>query len=268
MDHISLLLNFLQYCVPYSSNIPHSRTTMPTILVSGAASGLGAAFVEAYAKQPNTTIIALDRKPFATRWPNVHCPTVDVTDESSVGQFASLNKGTPIDLMIHSAGVRGLVPSQEDIYPDNVAACETLPVMDAATLTRTFEINSLGTFLLIRALLPNLRLAQNPKVITMSSRMGSLDNNQLPNAAAGSAYAYRASKAAQNAMVRSFAVDIPEVTFVMCHPGRVETKLVRCKEEGAISAEESVEGILSLIEGWGKESSGCFFDRFGRRIQW
>ena len=98
--------------------------------------------------------------------------------------------------------------------------------------------------------------------------MGSIGNNELPNKDAGSAYAYRASKAAMNAIVRSFAIDVPEVAFILCHPGRVETNLVRCKEEGAITVEESVDAIVPLIEKWGKGDSGNFYDRFGRTIQW
>lgn len=241
---------------------------MPSILISGAANGLGAAFVEAYAKQPDTNILAVDRALIGSTHQNVECFTVDVTDEASLYALQQAIPDRPIDLFIHSAGVRGLVRSVEDAKPDDVAACETISVMDTATLNQAFQINALGTFTLIRALLPNLRKSANPKVITMSSRMGSIGNNAAGNRAAGSAYAYRASKAAQNAMMRSFAVDVPEVTFVMCHPGRVETKLVRCKEEGAISAEESVGMMVPLIEGWRKEDSGRFFDRFGEVIEW
>lgn len=140
--------------------------------------------------------------------------------------------------------------------------------MDLETITRTFQINTVTTFSLLRALLPNLQLAKQPKVIVMSSRMGSLANNALPNAAAGSAYAYRASKAALNMIVRSFAVDAPAVTFVLCHPGRVETNLVKGREEGAITAEKSVEGMVPLIERWGESDSGKYYDRFGEVIPW
>lgn len=246
----------------------HRLITMTTILISGAANGLGAAFVDAYAKKRDTRIIAIDRAPLQPAFTNVEPFTVDVTDETSINTFKQAISDRPIDLVIHSAGIRGLVSQFENEKPDDVAACETLEVMDTATLSHTFHINAIGTFNLVRALLPNLRRAANPKVITMSSRMGSLGNNERPNRAAGSAYAYRASKAAQNAVVRSFAVDVPEVTFVMCHPGRVETKLVRCREEGAISAEESVQAMVPLIEGWGREDSGKFFDRFGGVIPW
>lgn len=241
---------------------------MPTILITGAANGLGAAFVEAYRIQPETKIIALDRLPITATHENVQSHTLDLTNEQAIINFAEQISTTKIGLIMHSAGIRGLVPALEDQHPNNVAACETLAAMDLETMTRTFQINTVGTFALLRALLPNLRLAEQPKVVIMSSRMGSLSNNSLPNASAGSAYAYRASKAALNMIVRSFAADVPEVTFVLCHPGRVETKLVRGREEGAIETEESVRGLMPLIERWDSNDSGKFYDRFGAAIDW
>lgn len=240
---------------------------MPTILVSGAASGLGLAFLQAFARDSSNTLIALDQKPLPDTAlpPTAKCfnYTVDVTSESSIKELTPLVSDLPIDLVIHSAGIRGLVPEVEAEHPNDVAACETLSIMNLDTLMQTFQINAAGTFLLLRALLPNLRLANDPKVVIMSSRMGSVGHNT-----AGSAYAYRASKAALNAMVKSLSIDVPEVAFVLCHPGRVETKLVKCKEEGAISAAESVNGLLPLIAKWSKADSGKFYDRFGEPIVW
>jgi NAD(P)-dependent dehydrogenase (short-subunit alcohol dehydrogenase family) len=241
---------------------------MPTVLISGAANGLGAAFVGAYKSQSDTKVIAIDRSATTSKDDNVHTFAVDVSSESSIHFFAQELEDQPIDLVIHSAGIRGLVRSLEDKHPDDVPACETLDVMDESTLAQTYQINAVGTFLFLRAILPNLRAAKDPKVIVMSSRMGSISNNAAGNKDAGSAYAYRASKAAMNAIVRSFAIDVPEVSFILCHPGRVETKLVRCKEDGAITTEESVNGLLPLIQQWSKSDTGKFYDRFGETIPW
>lgn len=81
-------------------------------------------------------------------------------------------------------------------------------------------------------------------------------------------YAYRASKAALNAIIKSFAIDVPEVTFLLLHPGRVETGLVEWKEEGAVSAEESVRDCMLVIDGLESDESGTFTDRFGVIIPW
>ncbi|KAM3415411.1 hypothetical protein BST61_g8937 [Cercospora zeina] len=233
----------------------------------GRREGIGAACVEAYQAKPDNTIIAVDRQRVENASQNVQAIEVDVRNERSVQSLAHRMKDRPLDLVIHSAGVRGLVPAMEISAPGNVAACETRSVMDAETLTRTFHVNTLGTFLLLRALLPNLRRTEG-NVVVMSSRMGSICNNELPNREAGSAYAYRASKAAQNMIVRSLAVDEPEITFVLCHPGRVESKLVKWREEDAISPRESVEGLLPMIQHWTKQDSGRFYDRSGERVEW
>lgn len=256
--------------VSYLSNVlvVNRSISMPTILVSGAASGLGRAFLDAYSNDKSNTIIAIDREDIALSTGQNHAATirshiVDVTDENSINHLATMLSGVPIDLFIHSVGIRGLVSAIEDAQPESVAAAETLDVMDLSTLMHTFQVNAAGTFLLIRALLPNLRQANAGKVIVMSSRMGSVGHNTT-----GSAYAYRASKAALNAMVKSFSLDVPEVVFVLCHPGRVESRLVKYKEDGAISAQESVSGLLSLVERWNKNNSGQFYDRFGQPIVW
>ena len=160
------------------------------------------------------------------------------------------------------------MPAVEDAHPDDVAAAETLAVMDSATMLRTYEVNAVGTFTLLKHLIPHLRrdAARPPRVVIMSSRMGSISYNTT-----GGAYAYRASKAALNAIVKSFSIDVADACFACVHPGRVETGLVKTREEGAISAEESVETMLGVIERLGVEgglTSGCFVDRWGNDIGW
>jgi NAD(P)-dependent dehydrogenase (short-subunit alcohol dehydrogenase family) len=243
-----------------------------TILISGASSGLGRAFLNAYASDAETTIVAIDRAPIdVSQFQNsssIHTLKVDVTSQESITGLVDVLDNRPIDLVIHSVGIRGLVPSIEKEHPDDVARAETLEAMDTDTMLRTFHINTVGTFMLIRALLPHLHKAtktsgEPAKVIIMGSRMGSVSYNST-----GSAYAYRASKAALNAVIKSFSIDVPDLVFSVLHPGRVETGLVKCREEGAIEAEESVRDMLKLIPKLGQEKSGGYFDRFGDNIGW
>jgi len=246
---------------------------MPTILITGAASGLGEAFLNVFASHPSNEIFTLDRLSLPASQLSISRVThqdLDLTSESDLATWYSTHlKDKALDLVVHCAGIRGLVPEVERNHPDNVAACETMQVMDSATMRRAFDINALATFNLFRIILPSLTLAayenpeRPPKVIVMTSRMGSLTANM-----GGGAYAYRASKAALNAIVKSFSIDIPEVAWILIHPGTVETKLVKCKEEGAISAKESIEELMKLIPNFGQENSGKFYDRFGVEIPW
>jgi len=260
-----------------------------TVLITGAASGIGRCFAQHYLRQPNALVIGADINEIkipATADSGTHADHnvelqgtlvkihMDMSSSSSITTATSSLKSThhiqQIDLVIHSAGIRGLVPRIEADTPNDVAAAETLHAMDAATMLRTYQINTLGTFTLLQSLADHglFRTAdsgpQSPtKVIIMSSRMGSLSYNT-----AGGGYAYRASKAALNAIVRSMSIDLPHVVFALVHPGRVETGLTKCREEGAIEVEESVRDMLGIIGGLKKEDTGRFIDRFGANIGW
>lgn len=271
-----------------------SSTKNPTILVTGAFSGLGRAFFEHFAalprndqesshgQVPDFKVVGIDRQPWLDQDGNLqpshaHGPRsvyvqVDITSpRQELDAFVHewIGAETPVHLVVHSAGVRGLVPGVEVHKSDDVAAADALDVMDAATMMRTFEVNTVGTFNVLAAVLPNLRLAAarglSPRVAVMSSRIGSMTANVK-----GGAYAYRASKAALNAVVKSMSVDVPEVFFAIMHPGRVETALVCIKEDGAMSCEESLRTMLPVLDrlGEGHLKSGCFVDRFGVEISW
>jgi NAD(P)-dependent dehydrogenase (short-subunit alcohol dehydrogenase family) len=271
---------------------PAATLNHKCVLITGAASGLGRAFFEYYAKIPTLRVMGIDVRPWPEGVPTFETPsisnvntglpssdsgisprfmTVDITDEAALQRFAEATVTAQygaFDLVVHSAGIRGLVPSIEAQRPHDVAAAETIEAMDLATMRRTYEINTLGTFSLIKVLLPSLRRAaaegRSPKFVTMSSRMGSISYNTT-----GGGYAYRASKAALNAIVKSFSIDVPEVCFACVHPGRVETGLVKIKEEGAISPQESLKDMIPIINQLGADQglqSGCFVDRWGKEI--
>jgi NAD(P)-dependent dehydrogenase (short-subunit alcohol dehydrogenase family) len=242
---------------------------MSTVLISGAASGLGKAFLERFVQSAEfTTIIAVDRSPInGVEDERVQYLDVDVSSTQSITNLAQQLRDVPIHLCIHSAGIRGLVPSVEAQHPDDVARAETIEAMDSDTMMRTFQINTAGTFLLIQALLPNFDIAKKTgtqaKVVVIGSRMGSISYNTT-----GGSYAYRASKAGLNAVMKSFSIDVQDVIFTVLHPGRVETALVKCREEGAIEPKESVDEMMKVIDTLTIAESGKFYDRFGQVIGW
>ncbi|KAL9112951.1 MAG: hypothetical protein Q9227_002815 [Pyrenula ochraceoflavens] len=285
---------------------------MPTLLITGTSSGLGLALLTHYSHSPSptpTTILAIDTHPFPSPPPHplgphatIHHLTLDLSLPSSLAPLTSFLLSTlpsAPDLVYHSAGIRGLVPRVPVRSSEEVKDAETLEVMDVETMQRAFAVNCGGAFLVLKALAPFYASASPslsssssppPRIIIMGSRMGSLSLNSSTGRNGGGAYAYRASKAALNAVVRSFSVDVPGCVAVVVHPGRVETGLVRdrsqgegegrgikVKEDGAIGVEEAVQDLVKLVEGGGEgegnkgigwEDRGRFVDRWGRDIEW
>jgi NAD(P)-dependent dehydrogenase (short-subunit alcohol dehydrogenase family) len=172
---------------PPASTNPKSLTneiaTMPTILISGAGSGIGNMFLQHYAKNSTNTIHALD-----VTWSedvkaheaaaNITTHTVNSASEESLYELAKKLNGVPIDLFIHCAAVRGLNPEVQK-KDDTPGHAELLDVVDAEVFKQTLTVNTLGTFLIIRTVLPNLKAAKHGKVIVMGSGMGSIANNKV-----------------------------------------------------------------------------------------
>ena len=102
------------------------------------------------------------------------------------------------------------------------------------------------------------------KVIALqSSRMGSIADND-----SGGRYAYRASKAALNAIGKSLSVDLKDkgVHVLILHPGWVKTDMGGAN--GLVTVEESVDAQLDLIARANAEMSGRFFHISGEDLPW
>lgn len=85
--------------------------------------------------------------------------------------------------------------------------------------------------------------------------MGSVADN-----GSGSHYAYRASKASMNMIVKSNAVDLKndQIICLAIHPGWVKTDMGG--QNALIDTETSVTGMIDVLEKCNADSSGSFVD--------
>lgn len=225
-----------------------------TILVTGAARGIGLELARRYAESGRdviATVRSLDNADAlrACASPHLTVAQLDVTGEESIRQIQRTLADRPIDILINNAGVFG-------------GDRQSLENADYAAWLRTFEVNSIAPFRVTTALLPNLRLSDRPRVVALSSQMGSLQR------ASGGSYAYRSSKAALNKVMQVLAVELRSAGIVVCpvHPGWVRTDMGG--ESGEISVEECVRGLVALIDDLSLDKSGRFWTWNGREHPW
>ena len=100
--------------------------------------------------------------------------------------------------------------------------------------------------------------------------MGSIGDNHL-----GGWYAYRASKAALNQLVRTAAIELkrrrPSALCVALHPGTVRTALSSPFSKAGLEVQTprtSAARLLGVIDDLSADQSGVFLDHFGVAIPW
>ena len=145
-------------------------------MITGAARGLGRAFVEEAVKNGDQVIAALRRvNPEDTLFQNENVLTVimDVTDQQQVeaGVAAGMEKFGRIDFLINNAGF-GLNAAFEEIEEDE--------------LRMLFETDYFGLVKVTKAVLPIMRAQKSGRILNISSQAGIVGN-------AGSS-AYNAAK--------------------------------------------------------------------------
>ncbi|MCB8821372.1 SDR family oxidoreductase [Microvirga rosea] len=226
---------------------------MTTTLVTGMGRGIGQELVRALLARGDRVIGTVRDEGRIAPDLRVHRDSgrltvvrLDILDEASIVD-AARSVDEPIDALVNNAGVIG--PARQSTLD-----------MDFDGFLETLRINTLGPLRVAQAFLPHLRRSGAPKIVTISSRMGSLAH------AKSDRIAYRASKAAVNKVMQALATDLAPhgMTVVCVHPGWVRTDM---GGRGAdISAEQSAAGIIALMDRLSLADSGQFFDWQGERL--
>jgi len=192
---------------------------------------------------------------------------LDVRDDRTIAAAASRvadDCGPRIHWLINCSGVLhdgpGLFPEKklEDVDPERLRA--------------VFEVNAFGPLLVAKHFLGLLRHEERAVLANISARVGSIGDNRL-----GGWYAYRASKAAQNAFTRNLAIELgrraPNVICLALHPGTVDTDLSRPFQQNVpagrlFDAKRAADQLLGVIDSCTGDDSGRFLSWDGQPIPW
>ncbi|MDJ0692150.1 MAG: SDR family oxidoreductase [Xenococcaceae cyanobacterium MO_188.B32] len=151
-----------------------------------------------------------------------------------------------------------------DVLINNAGILErvSLDRLDIDSIRKQFEVNAIAPLRLTKALLPNL--TKGSKVIMMTSRMGSIEDNT-----SGGSYGYRMSKVALSMAGKSLSVDLKSqgIAVAILHPGLVKTGMTGFTNSG-ITPEQSVKGLLARIDELNLENTGTFWHSNGEILPW
>ena len=245
-------------------------------LVHGASRGIGLRVAEnLLAADASNEVIASSRAPtessglqalvarFGSR---VRLLPLDSTNEESIERAAARASEAfeRLHLLVNCAGV---LHDGAALRPE-----KRLEALDAEALRRSFEVNAIGPALVARSFFPLLAHDERAVVANLSARVGSIEDNRI-----GGWYGYRASKAAQNMLTRTLAIELgrraPNVICVALHPGTVETDLSRpflraAKRSTVHTPAEAAKYLVAVIDGLTPADTGRFIAWDGTPIPW
>ena len=232
---------------------------MQRILVTGASRGIGLEFVRQYVEQ-GARIFATCRQPATGRELSALAEqagerlAVLRMDVTRVGEVAFVAQGVAeetdaLDLLINNAGAS--------------ARGEQVANLDPATMLGIFHLNAVAPMIVAREFLPLLSKGATPKIVNISSTMGSLAGKK-----SGGHYSYCSSKAALNMLTRALAHDLREagIGVYALHPGWVKTDMGG--KYADIAPEASVRAMRNTIAELDLGQSGGFFTWEGEVHPW
>lgn len=187
-----------------------------TIFVTGGASGIGLAIVQAIVEQGWQVVVAdvepdnLDRarRKFSQQHPQVNYEQLNVTDEEAIVKAIARCETDvgPLTGLVNSAGIGS-----------DVACLDTT----TALFRKIVEINLIGSFVAAREAARVMRVRGKGSIVNIASVSGIRGNSGR--------VAYGASKAGVVSMTQTMAVELAPVGIRVnaIAPGPVETPLVR-----------------------------------------
>lgn len=231
-----------------------------TAVVIGAGGGIGAALVAAlHASAEFDVIHALSRQP-PDGFGAIRTSAIDVGDEASIAAAAE-QIGSPLDLVIIATGI---------LHENSRRPEKALRDLDGDALARMFAINAIGPALALKHFAPLLVRDRRAVIAALSARVGSISDNR-----SGGWYAYRASKAALNMIIRSAAIELarnkPQSICVALHPGTVDTALsapfqARVASDKLFTPERAARQLLDVLKSLDAQDSGRMFGWDGEQI--
>lgn len=232
------------------------KLPVKNIAVIGCSGAIGRALIEQLSLiQKVTCLHAFSRTHPTHPLPGVTYCQIDYRDEESIACCAQLaSRDMPLDRVIVATGIL----HEKALDPE-----KALRDMSQDKFLRLFEVNTILPALIAKHFLPHLNQETRSIFAALSARVGSISDNRL-----GGWYAYRASKAALNMVIKTCAIEMgrknKNAIVVGLHPGTVDSPLSKpfqgnVPKEKLFTPEYSAKKLLEVLDKLTPEQSGrCF----------
>jgi NAD(P)-dependent dehydrogenase (short-subunit alcohol dehydrogenase family) len=235
-----------------------------TIAIVGASGAIGQALAHGYAAQyPAVTVHLFSRQSLRDMVPHAHAHSINYLDEDSIAQAAEIAaQDGPLDAVIVATGML----HDGDVMPE-----KTVGDLSMDRLNRVLHVNTVVPALVAKYFLPKLSKTNRSVFAALSARVGSISDNRL-----GGWYAYRASKAALNMIIKTAAIEMQRVNkqaiVVGLHPGTVDSALskpfqARVPSDQLFTAKYAAECLINVVENLTPADTGQCWDWQGLPIQ-
>ena len=222
-------------------------------VVIGASGGIGSSMTSHLAEMENVRgILALSRTPIEAT-SKIFSHHIDLEDANSIEVAAQFAKTVlkDIQLVIVASGIL----HDKEVQPE-----KALRQINGENFAKVMAVNAIGPALVIKYFAPLMPRTGKTVLAVVSARVGSISDNYL-----GGWYAYRASKAAVNQIVRTGSIEISrnssQAVVISLHPGTTDTKLSKPYQGSVIEKQLFSPGysagcMLRVIENVTASASG------------
>ncbi len=213
-------------------------------------------------KDEANKVYAIARRPLYLNSPGVQEMEYNPDSEHSIAELAAtIQREGPLERVFVATGV---------LHSPHFSPEKSLEMLSRESFHRVFDTNTILPALFTKHFSPLLSTEQRSILALLSARVGSISDNRL-----GGWYAYRASKAALNMLIKTAAIEIArknkQALVVGLHPGTVDSSLskpfqARVADGKLFSPQQSVESLIAVTERLHHQDSGKVFDWRGKQV--